>query len=201
MSLIDLNKTRYNRLKVNCGIYVLIIGNGVYIGKTTRSFKQRLLEHRNLLNTNSHYSDELQQSYNKRKRLLFISLVNIPINSHFNEENTIVTLENLFISSFRLIDLLNSCSYRANPKILKVLEKNGNFLLEQYESCIPFVNELLEIKHLEIEDIRKLLGKYSYLKMKGLVPIIEEPYDKYSPEEVSKRVQDYFKKRNLDKAA
>lgn len=70
------------------GVYVLVNTktNKVYIGSTSKSFKERFLEHYQKLNTNNHENKHLQRSWNKYKQYFIFRIMLVCNNSLFWEQ-------------------------------------------------------------------------------------------------------------------
>ncbi len=71
-----------------CGVYVIVIPDPswekpiFYIGMTTRSFVERLREHRRLLEAGEHNNDVLQRAWNDGRPMVVGELIGFPLEHH-----------------------------------------------------------------------------------------------------------------------
>lgn len=81
------------KLLNKAGIYKIFINDWIYIGSTTRSFKERFKEHRNKLKSKTHCNPILQNLYNKYKTLSF-EIIEI-----ISDNTTIIYREQFYIDN------------------------------------------------------------------------------------------------------
>lgn len=137
------------------GIYLIIIGNGVYIGKTTTSFRQRFLSHYTNLVSNSHYNDKCLDSFNKFKRCIFIPLINFKTKDELNNDLIITTLESYIISHFPIKDLLNNECKAPKANIVKLLNLNYSEVISKANDSILFIQELMDYNNYSLSNLIK----------------------------------------------
>ncbi len=155
----------------NAGIYVIILGNGIYIGKTSISFKSRFISHYTSLLNNTHYNDRCLDSFKENKRCIFIPLIYFKSKDELNNDIFITNLESYIISHFPINRLLNNECKAPKSNIINLLKTEYPDVLNQANEYILFIEELIKYSNCSLEDLIRYtkIAFYKYFHIKRKV--------------------------------
>jgi hypothetical protein len=153
---------KYSKHLDKVGVYLILLGNGIYIGKTSKSFKERFTTHWIDLNNNTHYNEKCLDSFKQSNKCFFIPIVEIESNSEFNNDLLITTLESIIISHFPIKDLLNRECKAPKENLVKLIEDRYPEIYIQTFKAIEIINKILPVASCSISKIRIVGNLFNY---------------------------------------
>lgn len=158
MELINpLSNKEHNSQLQDVGIYLVIVGNGLYIGETTKSFMTEFRKHYDYLKTGAHNNKSILEYYNYNKKFWFIPLLRIPKEDKYNMGGVVYCLTSLLLSYIPLKEVLNSKVEDPDFTIQTAVRKQTGYVT-QTKMLAQLVLNLVKIKKsMDLESVQKAL--------------------------------------------
>lgn len=125
-----------NSLNTSCGVYLLIVGDKLFIGKCYKSFAFTFINSLKLLLNNKYTCKILQEKFNQVKNVWALPLISISMFSDSNSVTVIDTLYNLLMNSTNVEFAGHNRYKEVDLNIIKAFSINAPKLLKTTEDCI-----------------------------------------------------------------